>query len=288
MFMLALTILGMSLFALSSYEAQFFTASGVARTVHAERRERDGAGEGCCSRCPPHRLENAQLGGGPARHHECDRLSVARTARDRHHLAGPRGLERHADGGGHRREPGGRAHDPGALHHHAGQNPYKLLLSAGTGIRYNLSNGTPPQGFEIRRWGLAVRGDQLRHGLDAAPPVAGRPAHAHDTRASAARKRLRGLEAARGERSPGWSGDHAPYTLTLINPDEQDPEGTVKFFRSPASPADANEDEDGPDEFDWYSFYVDKQLTIRIKGTVVLLVPQGRLLQARGRRGTDR
>ena len=48
----------------------------------------------------------------------------------------------------------------------------------------------------------------------------------------------------------------------------------MKFFRSPDTPTDANEDEDG-DEYDWYSFCVNEKLTIKIRGTVVWLVPRG-------------
>ena len=40
-------------------------------------------------------------------------------------------------------------------------------------------------------------------------------------------------------------------------------------------PDDGGPDDDGPDEYDWYSFCVDQKLTIRIRGTVVWLVPRG-------------
>ena len=274
MFMLALTILGMSLFALSSYEAQFYTAS-ASREQSMQHAESGMELVKALLQMPPHRLENAQLAVG-----QCGITSAIAYQR-----RGPLASDTTSQGpvqwsdslllvvtAGSR---GAERTIQAQFTTTPGQNPYKQLLSAGTGIRYNLSNGTPPQGFEIRggawqfvqtssdtAWTQKLRWPEGR-------PMLTTPAPRPLGNAFVGSKLLEAND------PPGWSGDHAPYTLTLINPDEQDPEGTVKFFRSPVSPADANEDEDGPDEFDWYSFYVDKKLTIRIKGTVVLLVPQG-------------
>jgi hypothetical protein len=272
MFMLALTILGMSLFALSSYEAQFFTAS-ASREQSMQSAESGMELVKLLLQMSPRRLENAKLAvgqhgitsaiayqwRGPLATDTTsqgpvdwsDTLMVVVTA-------GSRGAERTIQA---------------RFTTTPAQNPYKQLLTAGTGIQYNLSNGTPPQGFQIRGgvWQLVeTSSDTVWTQLLRWPegrPMLTTPAPRPLGNTFVGSKLI-------GADDPGWSGDHAPYALTFSNPNP-DPEGTVTFFRSPVSPADANEDDDGPDEFDWYSFYVDKQLTIRIKGTVVWLVPQG-------------
>jgi len=271
MFMLALTILGMSLFVLSSYEAQFFTAS-ASREQSMQSAESGMELVKLLLQMSPRRLENAKLAvgqhgitsaiayqwRGPLATDSTsqgpvdwnDTLMVVVTA-------GSRGAERTIQA---------------RFTTTPAENPYKQLFSAGSGIRFNLANGTPPQGFEIRggawqlvettsdtAWTQRVRWPEGRPMLTSAAP---RPLGN-----AFVGSKLDGAE------DPGWSGDHAPYTLTLSNPN-QDPEGTVTFFRSPASPSDAQEDQD-EDEFNWYSFYVDQKLTIRIKGTVVWLVPRG-------------
>lgn len=264
MFMLALTILGLSLFALSSYEAQFYTASAS----HEQSMQNAESGMELVKallQMPPRRLENAQLAVGQCgiksamAYQWRSALETDTTSRGPVNwdstvvvvvTAGSRGAERTIEAR--------YVVVPGV-------NPYKKLLTAGVGITYNMANGTPPQGFVLHggAWQFVDSGTDTAWTQHITWPE-GRPVHT----TPAAQPLGNSFVASKmfsAAQPTSWSS-HTPYTLTLSYAGSG-----PKFFRSPPSPEDA----EGPAEFDQYSFYVDEDLTVRIRGTVVWLVPRG-------------
>ena len=262
-FMLALTILGLSLFALSSYEAQFFTAS-ASREQSLQNAESGMELVKALLQLPPQRLENAQLAVGQRG------VTSAMAYQWRSNLAtdtssvGPVNWDSTlvvvtaASGGAERTLQARFIPTPA-------QNPYQTLLTAGLGIRCNTDNGTPADGLELRGpvWQFVdspadTSWTELLTWTTGRPMITGRPAlpladafvDAHLA----------------GATQPSLSGS-GPYSVSLSNTGSG-----PRFFVSPLSPDD---DESNYPERALYTFYVGDDLTVRVRGTVVWVVPEG-------------
>jgi hypothetical protein len=264
-FMLALTILGLSLFALSSYEAQFFQQSAA----HEQSFENAESGaelvKGLLA-MSPQRLENANLAVGQAGVTRAiayqwrsplpnDTTSVGPVRWDSTIViavtARSRGAERTLQA---RYIP------------IPGDSPYRKLVAAGLGLHVNTENGGAPQ--------LLVLNGGVWHPVNSSADTAwtaaadwasGRPLKPTDPplpRANAfVDAKLPGASA-----PTAWSGGSAPYQLTLTNAGS-----TPRFFLSPPSP----HDEHHYAESDEYSFFTDGDLRITVAGTAVWVIPQG-------------
>ena len=265
MFMLALTILGLSLFGLSSYEAQFFNAS-----VQREQSLKDAEGGmelvKALLQLQPQRLENAQLAVGQhgitsaIAYQWRGPLETDTTSQGAVNWDSTIVLAITARQGNEARTVQARfLPTPGEL-------PYQKLVSAGGQIRCNTDNGTTVWGLELRGpvWQFVDSWSDTSWTELLSWP-SGRPLNT-----SLAPKPLADafvddhLPSATGP--TGWSGAGGSYELTLDNPG-----GSPHFFRSPPSPCDAG----SGGRCASYSFYVDDDLTIRVRGTVVWVVPDG-------------
>ena len=265
MFMLALTILGLSLFSLSSYEAQFFTTS-ASREQSLQNAESGMELVKALLQLQPQRLENAQLAVGQfgirsaLAYQWRSPLSTDTTSRGNVNWDSTMVVVVTANSGGVERTIQARYRPV------PGESPYKQLVTAGLSIQYNMENWPPPQSFELRGpvwqfvdsstdtvWTRLVNwavGRPLRTTPPATPLG---DAFVNAKYASAT--------------SPTyWSGDHGPYSMTLRNTGS-----TPKYFRPPPSPHDAHHDP----EYDDYSFYVNGNLTLSVRGTVVWVIPRG-------------
>ena len=265
MFMLALTILGMSLFALSSYEAQFFTAS-ASREQSMQNAESGMELVKTLLQMEPQRLENAQLAVGQRgikramAYQWRSALATDTTSVGDVNWDSTIVMVVTAASGGTERTIQAR-YVPTAR-----QSPYKQLITAGRGIRYDTSNDSQIEGFELRgrvwhfvdsasdtAWTAQLEWPDGRPLITSQPvlPVADAFVDAH-------------ADLPTTTEAPLWGS--GSYTMLLSNTG-----GTPKFFKSPTSLGE----EGSEDEHNWYSFYVDKDITIRVRGTVVWVVPQG-------------
>jgi Tfp pilus assembly protein PilX len=272
MFMLALTILGLSLFSLSSYEAQFFT-SAVSRGQSLQDAEGGMELVKALLQMEPQRLENAQLAVGQRGITSAIAYQWRSTLSSDTTSQGPVNWDStivmavSARSGSAERSIQGRfIPSPGEL-------PYTKLLAAGLGIRCNADNDTPEQGLELRGpvWQFVDESSDTAWTGDLYWPT-GRP--------MITRSVPRPLgDAFVDSRLPAahpptyWSGDEGPYQLTFRNDDD----GSPRFFRSPPTPGEARSDQ----ESDWYSFFVDDDLTIRVRGIVVWVIPEGACFRRR-------
>jgi len=270
MFMLALTILGLSLFALSSYEAQFYTGS-ASREQSMQDAESGMELVKALLQLSPQRLENAQLAVGQrgisraVAYQWRSALGTDTTSRGLVNWDSTLVVEVTAGLRGAERTIQARFIPVPA------ENPYKKVLTAGGGITYNNMNSTTPQCFEVRGgvWQFVDSGTDTAWTQRVSWPE-GRPVHT-TAAATPLGNTFVGSKLFAAVQPTNWSGNHAPYTLTLNNSG-----GGAKFFRGPPSPTDAQGDEDErPTEYDQYSFYVDRDLKVKIRGTVVWLVPRG-------------
>lgn len=267
MFMLALTILGLSLFSLSSYEAQFFN-TGVQREQSLQDAESGMELLKALLQLEPQRLENAQLAVGQRGITSAIAYQWRSPLEDDTTSQGPvnwdstivlavtarRGAESRTLQAHFRPTPA--------------ELPYEKLLAVGGRIHCNTDNGTTDEGLELRGpvWQYVDTWSDTSWTSELSWPT-GRPLLTRPMprpRADAfVDTHLPGAIA-----PTGWSGATGPYELTFVNPGND-----ALFFRSPPSPEHAKDDEVGP--YDHYTFFVDDDLTIRILGTVVWVVPEG-------------
>ncbi len=266
MFMLALTILGLSLFALSSYEAQFFYST-VSREQAMHRSESGMEVVRALitdpSRASLARLEDARLAVGQFGITQA--LAYQRRSGNPNDTTSRGAVNRDStlfivvttQSGDETRTIQSQFLPVDA------KNPYKYLLCAGLGIFYNTSNSTQ-RNVELRgqiwqrvlsagdtSWTSQVRwlsGRPMSTGL-APTPFADNFVDAKLPGASAPSK---------------WDEDKHELTF-------QNNGSTPRFFRSPPSPHSA----EGRSEFDEYTFFSDAQTTIFVRGTCVWVVPQG-------------
>lgn len=270
MFMLALTILGLSLFALSSYEAQFFY-SNVSReqSLHSSESGMEIVQALLTDPSRPARLEYAQLAVG--------QFGVTRALAYQARSSNPndttsRGLVNWdstvvivvtSRAGGEERTIESRFLPT------TQNSPYKTLFTSGLGLFYNTSN-TTSRNVELqgkiwqRVWTSAdtawTRQVNWTTGRPLDPSAPSLPA------ANAfVDQKLAGSPS-----TPSW--DENNYIMRFNNTS-----GGVKFYRSPPSPHSAENDP----EFNQYTFYNDAATTIRIRGTCVWVVPAGACFRRR-------
>lgn len=270
MFMLALTILGLSLFALSSYEAQFFYEN-VSREQALHRSESGMEVVKALLTDPsrPARLEYAQLAVG--------QFGVTRALAYQQRTSNPndttsRGLVNWdstvvivvtSRSGAEERTVESR-YIPVRTN-----SPYKMLFASGLGLFYNNANSNTRnvelQGKVWQRvWSSAdtawtrqvnwINGRPLDPSAPAIPSA--------DAFVDA---RLNGTTFL-----PAFDENNG--RMTFVNSGS-----SPRFFRSPSSP----ESGEGADEFRDYTFYEDGSLTIRVRGVCVWVVPEGVCIRRR-------
>lgn len=266
MFMLALTILGLSLFALSSYEAQFFHAS----TAHEQSLQSAESGmevvKALLTIDPPV-LESAQLAVG--------QFGITRAMAYQWDGAGDTVSQGPVNwdstvvivvsalSGGAERTLQARFIPT------SGANPYQRLITAGLGIHYNTEMTSDPSAFHLqgRVWQHVQTASDTAW-TDYVTWSSGRPVEPTATAQPLA-------DAFVDAHLPTAS---APSKVEFVNVDDYQLEflnyGTgPKFFMSPLSPTD-DDTMDDP-EYDDYTFYTHHRLEITIRGTVVWVVPAG-------------
>lgn len=261
MFMIALTILGLSLFALSSYEAQFFYDS-VSREQSLQSSESGMEMVKALLATPNARLESAQLAVG--------QFGITRALAYQQRSSDPNDTTSRgpvnwdstlvivvaARSGGEERMVQSRF-IPVSF-----KNPYQQLLSAGGRILYNDENDSKgSMQLAGTVWQLIQSpSDSAWTGF--VDWTDGRPIDP-----SAPAVPLGDLFVAT-HMDPGLpvaGFDNSSSTLTLANPTSQ-----PMLFQSPPSPGNKNDPEYGE-----YSFYADQNVNVKVQGTVVWVVPQG-------------
>lgn len=264
MFMLALTILGLSLFALSSYEAQFFYTS------HSREQSLQSSESGmevvkALLAAPPYRLESAQLAVG--------QIGVTKALAYQSRSSNPNDTTSRgpinwdstlvivvaARAGGQERTLQARFLPAGA------NNPYYQLITAGSGISYNTLNSSnrtmsltggiwhPVRSPSDTAWTAFVSWPVGRPIDPSTPPTIAGNAFVN-------------------AKLPGNNNDGAD-----LNDSNQDwikfsnTSGSPKVYKSPKSPDSGK----NRSEYGQYEFYCDVRLDLRIRGTVIWAIGQG-------------
>jgi hypothetical protein len=264
-FMLALTILGLSLFALSSYEAQFFVAS-AAREQSLQDSESGMELVKVLIAGPGAKLEDAHRAEGQFgithafayQWRNGDTTSAGLVDRDTALV-----IVVAAKSGGVERTLLAQF-TPGGV-----ENPYQRLLAAGQGISIDTENSTNPSTVQLsgRVW-HPVNSDADTAWTNGVNWNTGRPI----TRGTPPLPDAKSFVEARVGSAllpAGDLTDHHNYTMIF-------PGGASSpvYFRSPETrPTDAEEDEDP--EFNEYTFYTGADLNIAVRGVAVWLVPGG-------------
>ena len=267
MFMLALTILGLSLFSLSSYESQFFQV-GLAREQAMQRSESGLELVQALLLSAPNRLENAnaavgQYGITKAMAYQWrssnandttsrgtvnwdSSVVIVVTSRDR-------GQTRTVQS---RFRPG------------SPRNPYRNLVTCAGTILATSQSTTPTLEFQGQVWQRVtssadtswtprVQWTSGRPFIGGTPPTVLGNTYVNERLSSA---------------SPPTSWDATKMNMTLRNTG-----ASPAFFRPPTSPASgANRPEYGQ-----YGFFTDSPTTISVSGTCILLAPTGLCLRDR-------
>jgi hypothetical protein len=281
MFMIALTILGLSLFALSSYEAQFFYAS---QSREQALQSSEGGMEVVKSLLSDpgvpssvrYRLEAAQLAVG----HFGISQALAYQARSGNPndttSRGPVNWDSTlvivvtARAGGEERSVQSRFRPV------PNKNPYQQLISAGQGLWYNTKHATTTPTLQLTGavWQHVVSGaDSAWTGFVSWPW--GRPVDPSLPPTPSASAFVNAQMAATPpprEPEPAdlqLQDEHQPYFITF-----DDAPATAPFYKLPANSSPVSGEGD-PEWNDHYQFYCDKRLEIRIHGTAVWLVDQG-------------
>jgi len=284
-FMLALTILGLSLFALSSYEAQFFFAS-ASREQSLQNAESGMELVKALLASPTARLQDANLAVGEygvthamAYQWRSGVLNDT-TSSGLVNWDSTMVIVVSAKSGGVERTLQAKFM-PGVV-----DNPYKRLIASGAGVTYNTEFFTNPAAMRMN--GLVWH--PVRSAADSAwtqyvtwaadqplkgdtPPlpegdafVDGHWLTATDVPPDPNNTHLAGQS--------GYELDNkGRYRITLVNPDAS-PSAAPVIFRSPPSVTD-NHPTDDTAEYPFYSFYANATLQVEVRGTVVWLVPQG-------------
>lgn len=274
-FMLALTILGLSLFALSSYEAQFFYAS-ASREQSLQNSESGMELVKALLVASPYRLETAGLAVGQqgvtrALAYQERSGSPADTT-----SAGPIDWTRPVLIVVSARSGGVERTLQASFTPQTTNNPYQFLVASGGGLTYNQGNSTDPSLMVMagRVWQQVqsaadtawthqvawISGKPVRRG---APPLplADDFVEAH-------------LSAPEPGATPGTGSfeldNKGRYRITFVNDDAV----SAAFFRMQTSATDDDAADDP--EYREYSFYVnDYPLTLRVRGTVVWVIDRG-------------
>jgi hypothetical protein len=276
MFMIALTILGLSLFALSSYEAQFFYASqSREQSLQSSESGMEVVKALLSDPAVPsnyrYRLEAAQLAVG---HYGITR-ALAYQARS----SDPNDTTSHgpvnwdstvvivvsARAGGEERAVQSRF-VPVPM-----KSPYHELLCSSGSITYNLSQGSPQS--------MTLQGgvwQPVQTATDSAWTgyiqwSAGRPIDPNPPPAPTANAFV-DLNRPSASNPDGWSfdPDNTPYEIRFDNPSS-----SPKFYLSPASPPLDPDDSFTYPEHTAYEFFSEYELNLKIHGTVIWLVNQG-------------
>jgi hypothetical protein len=271
MFMLALTILGLSLFALSSYEAQFFVAS-AAREQSLENSEsgmelvKALVAAKDSSRLEFAHLAEGQMGVTSAMAYQWRSPDVSDTT-----SMGPVNWDStmvivvSAKSGGVKRTLQAR-YIPVAA-----ENPYKRLIAAGTGVSVNIKNSTSPSVLQLqgRVWQPVnsdadtswtsyanwTSGGPIERGSPP-PPLVQQFVDAHP---------VAGLSAPTDGTNLDEVGDYDLKFDTSASP--------TFFFKSPDQPTAAGET--GDPYYQKYSLDVGDELNISVKGVAVWVIPGG-------------
>ena len=277
-FMLALTILGLSLFALSSYEAQFFGASATREQALQNCESGMGLVQQLLESHFPRNLENARLAVGQfgitsaiayqARNNdELDTLSTGPVDWDQ-----PVFIVVSAKSGGAERSLEAK-YTPVA-----NANPYQRLLTAGAGITYREDNSSDKDTFRMSgrvwqyvqsdadtAWTRQVRWISGRPVDPSLPPVPLADAFVDE--------KLAGPLLAPTNVQYDHDEEDPSYTMTFSNPSP-----TPGFFHSPDLDPDDNT---SPNEtlFPFYSFYCSPKITLTVRGTAVWVLPEGLCLK---------
>jgi len=259
-FMLALTILGLSLFALSSYEAQFFVASAT-REQSLQNSESGMEVVKALLAAPGARLENAHRAEGQMgithafAYQKRSPLDTDTTSTGPINWDSTMVIVVAARSGGVERTLQARF-IPGVV-----ENPYQRLLAAGQGIAVNTQRSTDPSTMRLsgRVW-QPVTADADTAWTDYVNWNTGRPIE-------------RGTPPA--PRTDVFVADYLPGA---VDPDDQLDENhkirfiasaTPTFFKSPSSPSS------GDAAREYYTFYSDADLDLDVKGVAVWVIPEG-------------
>ena len=270
MFMLALTILGLSLFALSSYEAQFFNTS-AAREQSLQSSESGMEVVKQLLSAPPYRLESAQLAVGQFgitralayQRRTTDTSSVGLVNWDSMLV-----IVVSARSGGEERTVQARFQPT------ATRNPYQRLVTCGLGLSYNNANGGTNtvqlqgkvwqhvQFASDSAWTTKVNWTSGRPIETTTPPVP-----QGDAFVAAKLPGATDLTATVTTGSSGGSGTTS-YALKLSNAS-----ATTRYYTL-STPHEVSDQSNDP-ELNWYGCFFDQKLTLSVKGTCVLVIPDG-------------
>ena len=284
-FMLALTILGLSLFALSSYEGQFFTAS-AAREQSLQNSESGMELVKVLLAARDSKLEDAhraegQMGVTSAMAYQwrsdvpTDTTSVGPVNWDTTMVQDPSHvgvvIVVEAKSGGVDRTLQARF-VPGVI-----ENPYQRLLAAGQGVTVSTTSASVLR-LSGRVW-QPVASDADTAWTDNVDWRTGRPVERGMPPAPLADAFVDWhLPAKDPSSAPSTDlSDHNDYEIDFVGSSTG-----PTFFQSPRSPTDAGEPGDQP-EFGAYSFYIGDKLDIHVQGVVVWVVQQGACFKNRVR-----
>lgn len=268
-FMLVLTILGLSLFALSSYESQFFGASATREQALQNCESGMDLVKALLQSQYPQRLENARLAVGQfgitsalayqwQSGNVNDTLSQGPVQWDSTLVivvtASSRGSERTIEA---------------KFIPSSDENPYQRLVTAGGRIRYLAMYSGAPNTFKMsgRVWQY-VKSASDTAWTDQVTWLSGRPLEITPTPTPLAdafvdTKLLGSLPQPSVEFELG-----SQYAMKFFNYGS-----APKFFRSPPSPTD--EDTIEEQEYEDFTFYSYPTMDIEVRGTVVWVVPEG-------------
>lgn len=275
-FMLALTILGLSLFALSSYEAQFFHTTAAREQSLQNCESGMNLVQALLETRFPRNLENARLAVG--------QFGITRAIAYQHQgspvndtaSTGPVDwadtlyIEVSAKSGGAERTV--RAAYTPVMN----ANPYQRLIATGGGIDVNTINSTSPSTFQMsgRVWQY-VRSASDTAWTGALTWTSGRPVDPTSPPMPLADafvdEGLAGTTSA-----PDMVEDVGPFqhlVMRFLNTEVEPSEETPLFFRTPVSPK--NENAESQPEYGAYSFFSYYPTDIHVLGTVVWVVPAG-------------
>lgn len=273
MFMLALTILGLSLFSLSSYEGQFFYAS-VSREQSLHSSESGMEVVKVLLAAPNSRLDHAQLAVG--------QFGITRALAYQKRSSNPNDTTSRgpvnwdstlvivvsARAGGEERTVESR------FIPRSSKNPYQRLAACGLGLSYNnLNGGTRTVELQGKIW------QRVQYPADSAWTsdvswTSGRPLDITmppipqaDAFVTAKLPGATDLTGSVASNSSGGSGATS-YSLTLRNL------ATSPRYYTLSTPQAVMDQSNDP-ERNWYGCFFDQKLTLSVKGTCILVVPQG-------------
>jgi hypothetical protein len=270
-FMLALTILGLSLFALSSYEAQFYTATATREQALQNCESGMSLVQALLETRFPRNLENARLAVGQfgithAIAYQHQGSPVNDTA-----STGPVDwadtlwIEISAKSGSARRTVRA-AYTPVT-----NANPYQRLITTGRGIDVNTMNSTNPWTFQMtgRVWQFVQSASDTAWTRDLTW-TSGRPVDPTPTPMPLADAFV-DAKLAGTTSEPAF--DPVPDANENVRMAFLNTEQEAWFFRSP--PSDDNPTARAEPEFSAYSFYSFYSTDITVRGTAVWVVPDG-------------